>query len=65
MKDEKTIYYLASALFFVVAIMKISDSGFSSGIIWLCLGSAFLCLGANASHSKKDKSEDEDGKKKK
>ncbi len=46
MNKNSTLCYAAAALFFISAILKIATSGFSSGIIWLCLGSAFLCLGA-------------------
>ena len=44
-KTMVTSYYIASVLFYIVAIINFSDTGFSSGVIWLCLGSAFLCLG--------------------
>ena len=65
--SNKTIvilYYIASILFYIVAIIKFFDSGTSSGVVWLCLGSAFLCFGASA-QSKKEKQHDEDIKDKK
>ena len=48
MNSKKTIhlYYLASVLFYIVAITKFFSTGFSSGVVWLCLGSAFLCIGS-------------------
>ena len=54
-----TSYYLVSVLFFIVAITKFFNTGFSSGVIWLCLGSAFFCLGSSA-QSKNKRSDDED-----
>lgn len=59
MKQNSTLCYIAAALFYINAILKITGSGgFSSGVIWLCLGSAFLCLGAAA--AKKNNSTDKD-----
>lgn len=54
-----TLYYLASVLFYIVAISKFFNTGSSSGVVWLCLGSAFLCFGSNA-QSKNKRSNDED-----
>lgn len=51
-KRTMTLYYLASALFYIVAIMKILDTGFSLGVVYFCLGTVFLCLG------RKDKESD-------
>lgn len=46
--------YLASILFYIIAAAKFFNTGFSSGVIWLCLGSAFLCFGStNQNKSKK------------
>lgn len=58
-KAMVTSYYIASVLFYIVAIINFSDTGFSSGVIWLCLGSAFLCLGGSA-QSKNKRSDDKD-----
>ena len=63
-KTTVTLYYLASVLFYIVAITKFINSGFSSGVIWLCLGSACLCFGASA-QSKNKRSDDEDTSNKK
>lgn len=63
-KTTVTLYYLASVLFYIVAITKFFNSGFSSGMIWVCLGSAYLCFGANA-QSKNKRSDDEDTSNKK
>lgn len=56
-KTTSTLYYWVSVLFYVNAVIKFSSSGFSSGVIWLCLGSAFLCIGAN-NYSKTNKPHD-------
>ena len=53
-----TLYYLVSVIFYIVAITKFINSGFSSGVIWLCLGSAFLCFGASAQSMNKKSDED-------
>ena len=40
------LYYISSLLFFVVAILQFVDkSEHSLPVVWLCLGSCFLCLG--------------------
>lgn len=58
-KTTIALYYLASLLFYITAIIKFFDTGFSSGVVWLCLGSAFLCFGASA-QSKNKKSDDKE-----
>lgn len=58
-KTTVTLYYLASLLFYIVAIIKFFNTDFSSGVIWLCLGSAFLCFGGST-QSKHKKSDDKD-----
>lgn len=46
-KTSTVLCYIASVLFYIKAVMmKISDAGTSSAVIWMCLGSAFLCFGA-------------------
>lgn len=50
MKNKKKtaiLYYLTSLLFYVVAATKFWTASGSTGVIWLCLGSTFLCLGAS------------------
>lgn len=58
-KTTVSLYYLVSLLFYIVAIINFFDTDFSSGIIWLYLGSAFLCFGGSA-QSKNKKSDDKD-----
>ena len=65
MNSKKTIhlYYLASVLFYIVAITKFFSIGFSSGVVWLCLGSAFLCIGStNQIRNKNNEIDDENNK---
>ncbi len=45
-KTSSVLYFLASAALYAVAVIKMFTVDFSSGVIWFCLGSAFLCLGA-------------------
>lgn len=58
-KTTVSLYYLVSLLFYIVAIINFFDTDFSSGVIWLCLGSAFLCFGRKT-QSKNKKSDDKD-----
>lgn len=63
-KTSVTLYYLILIIFYIVAIIKFLGFDSSSSVIWLCLGSAFLCFGAN-NCIKKDEPYDEDMQKKK
>lgn len=65
-KQTATLYYLASALFYVKAILNLTDSGFTTGIVWFCLGSACLCLAGAAKNGKNgsdEKNQDHSDKK--
>ena len=47
--------FVASLLFYIVAfISRLASSDTSMTVIWICLGSAFLCLGA-VQKNKRDK----------
>lgn len=59
-KTTAIIYYLASALFFVKAILNFTDSGFSTGVVWMCLGAACLCLASTAKNRKNESDDEED-----
>ena len=58
-KTKVSLYYLASVLFYLAAIIKFFNTDSSSGVVWLCLGSAFLCFGGSA-QSKNKKPDDKD-----
>ncbi len=65
MKGKKTaaiLFFIASAFFYIAAIIGFfSDGDFS--VVYLCLGSAFLCIGAaqlNQDDKDTDKKEDND-----
>ena len=47
-KNNKTaiIDYIASFVCYICAIIWFCGSSSSSGIMWLCIGSANLCLGS-------------------
>lgn len=46
------LFYLSGLLFFLVAVLNFfTGENHSTAVVWLCLGSAFLCLGH--SHQKK------------
>lgn len=62
-KITSVLYFLASATFYAVAIIKMITTDFSSGIVWLCLGSAFLCLGAAMLNQSKNEANNAEEKK--
>ena len=40
------LFYLSGLLFFLVAVLNlVTGENRSTAVVWLCLGSAFLCLG--------------------
>ena len=65
MKKNKvsSMLYFPSILFYVSAIFSFVNDDTSMGVVWLALGSSFLCLGsvhgrkANGSDSKNDKAD--------
>ena len=62
-RNTAIFYYLAAALCYVAAINFFCDGNSGSGVIWLCLGSTDLCLGAvwmNRAKKEEEKDEDED-----
>ena len=64
MKNDKasaTIFYIAAVLFYLAAIVSfVGGNHDSNGIIWLCFGSTFLCLGSARSKRSKEKQDDEE-----
>jgi len=60
-----TLFHLASILFYVASIITFASGNDNSmGVVWLCLGSAFLCLGTTLSRKERQASEDKDEKRK-
>lgn len=54
-KKSAVFCFIASALFFLSAILSFFSSDGSMKIMWLSLGAAFLCIGAaNLSKAKKE-----------
>ena len=42
------LFYLSGLLSFLAAALNfITGEGHSTAVVWLCLGSTFLCLGAS------------------
>ena len=42
------LFYLSGLLFFLAAALNfITAENHSTAVVWLCLGSTFLCLGAS------------------
>jgi len=40
------LFYLSGLLFFIAAALNLfTGEGHSTAVVWLCLGSSFLCLG--------------------
>lgn len=56
-KISSILFYIAAALFYLAAIVYLVGRDTSTGIVWLCLGSTFLCLGS-AKRQKSQKNAD-------
>lgn len=42
------LFYLSGLLFFLAAVLNlVNGENHSTAVVWLCLGSVFLCLGAS------------------
>lgn len=53
-KAYTVLYYVAAICFYVAAVISFLVSGDSGmGVVWLCLGSAMLALGAAAQNTAK------------
>ena len=56
MKNKKTlsiIYYIVAILSYIVALVSfLRGNDNSNVVIWICIGSTFLCLGAADSKKK-------------
>ena len=51
--NKSILFYIASVLFFIASAIGFTSGNESSmAIVWLCLGSSFLCLGST--HKKKE-----------
>ena len=58
-RNKSVLFYIASVLFFIAsAISFASGNENSMAIVWLCLGSSFLCLGST--HKKNNKTNTDD-----
>ena len=59
-KKDKTVilYYISSLLFYIAAIINyVGGSEHRNAIIYICLGSLMLCLGAAGTNKNKNDSE--------
>lgn len=45
-KKPWIVFYLISVAFYVLSVMNFIDRDSSQAVIWMCLGSTFLCLGS-------------------
>ncbi len=66
MKKQKVsaiIIYAVAALFYLAAIINfVCDNHTSTGVVWICLGSAFLCFGSGYIN-RTEKGKDDGGEK--
>ncbi len=64
MKKNKifsALYYVTAILFYLSAIINFADGNSNSmAVIWMCLGTTFLCLGLSYSKKRKEKQDKED-----
>ena len=51
-KKYSILFFIASILFYIAAIISFTNGNNSMVVVWLCLGSAYLCLGST--HKKKE-----------
>ena len=58
-KTKKTTkcFLVASIIFYVVSIMNFIDKDTNTGIVFLCLGSSFLCLSSAHQNGNKNNKE--------
>ena len=62
-KLTSTLFYVAAVLYDLAAIITfVSGNNNSTGIMWLCLGSAFLCFGSVFLNKSKDNDNDAEDK---
>ena len=60
-KIAATICYVAAISFYITAIINFSGgNNHSMAVIWICLGSTFLCLGISYTKKSKEKKDKED-----
>lgn len=55
---NKSLYYLTCVLFYIVAIINFFNSDTTTGTVWLCLGSVFLCFGASSKQKNNENDDD-------
>ena len=55
---DKSLYYLTCVLFYIVAIINFFNSDTTTGAVWLCLGSTFLCLGTSSKQKNNENDDD-------
>lgn len=67
MKSKKiicSIFYLCATVFYIIAILNMfgETASYMTGVIWLSIGSLWLCLGAvfNISQKEDNNSDEED-----
>lgn len=54
-KIVSTLNYFTAVCFYIVSIIDFVNKNNNLGIIYLCLGSAFMCLGTIWLNKEKDK----------
>ncbi len=54
--------YVAAVLFYLAVIIHYAGADRSSGVIWLALGSTFLCPGSRNAKKAKESQNDEEKK---
>lgn len=55
---NQSLYYLTCALFYIIAITNFFNSDTTTGAVWSCLGSTFLCLGISSKSKNKGNNDD-------
>ena len=60
-KNKSTLFYVSAVLFNLAAILNFVGGDHNSmAVVWLCLGSTFLCLGSVYSKKSKENNDNKD-----
>ena len=58
---RSTVFCIAAGLFDLAAILTFAGGNHTStGAVWLCLGSSFLCLGVTGARKERENEENKD-----
>lgn len=67
LRKSALLCYIAAVLFYLAALLSFFGDKTSNGVMWLCFGSMFLCIGSanNLNAQKREAAENETAEQKK